>query len=165
MTVTKAFLLLGIVGTLACFSRRRTRAGVLAAYFGAVAVLIGWALSRHDASAWPLLLSLEAFAVVAVFLAAGPDVFNGGDDEPRTQLIRGGKVSRTLSGGLMGATPGLALVVVPLVLHELGMVGSGVTDFVYLGIPMLPLGLVVGLAFGATSGSGPRPDTGQPMWP
>lgn len=155
MIVTKILLIVGIAATLTCFARGRARSGVLASYLGAFAVLIGWLMSRDSPSTWPMLLSVEAFALVATLLALGPEVLPGGD-QTIGWTLRGGQIRRSLSAGLIGLTPGLVLVVVPLMLLELGLGAPDLGDLIYLGLPMLVLGLIVGVAFGATHYPRPR---------
>jgi hypothetical protein len=160
--VTSLLLVAGIVATGVCFARRRTRAGVFAAYAGSLALLVGWVLSLSSPTEWPLLMAAQAFALVATFLALGPDVFAIAE-QPLPVRALPSAARRSLRGGLVGATPGLALVAIPLALYQLGIAGAGAADMVFLGLPMLSLGLIMGLAFGATSRSHRR-NSGPPPW-
>lgn len=152
--MTRIFLVIGIVATIACFARSRPTAGVLAGYVGLVGLAIGAALSyATSSSSGPLLLGVQAFALVATVLAVGPDVLARRDGSAPT-WPPDSRLKRALVAGLIGATPGLVLVTVPLALAELGVGGMASTQFVFLGLPMIPTGLIVGLAYGATSSRG-----------
>ena len=76
----------------------------------------------------------------------GHDQRTGGTDRSATQPRR---VAR---GAAIGALPGLAIAIVPLLLHQLGAISSDQSQIGFVGLPILIVGTLVGTVV-AASGS------------
>jgi hypothetical protein len=68
-------------------------------------------------------------------------------------------VRRMLLGGVIGGLPGMLLVTVPLALHELDVITSDQSQIGFLGVPLLFLGIPMGLLLSSPG----RPQTGRVM--
>jgi len=51
---------------------------------------------------------------------------------------------KVLIGGLVGAIPGLLLIVVPALLHAVGLISSDESQIGFAGVPLLFVGVLVG---------------------
>lgn len=60
---------------------------------------------------------------------------------------------RLAIGGVRGGLPGLLIALVPLLLHELGVISSDQSQIGFVGVPLLIIGVLVGILT-AASGSG-----------
>ena len=60
-----------------------------------------------------------------------------------------GLARRVFLGGLFGGLPGLLLALVPMLLHDLGLITSDQSQIGFVGVPLLFLGVFVGTAIGA----------------
>lgn len=70
------------------------------------------------------------------------DAHHSGAGEPR----------RVARGAVLGALPGLAVAVVPVVLHQLGLISSDQSQIGFVGVPLVIIGTIVGIAVAAPSG-------------
>ena len=66
---------------------------------------------------------------------------------------------RVAIGGALGALPGLAVALVPLVLHELGVISADQSQIGFVGLPLLVVGTLVGVV-AAVSGT----DAASAVW-
>jgi hypothetical protein len=69
------------------------------------------------------------------------------------QRPRSPEPRRVARGAAIGALPGFLVAVVPVVLHEFGVISSDQSQIGFIGLPMLVIGTLVGIAT-AASGSG-----------
>jgi hypothetical protein len=60
---------------------------------------------------------------------------------------------RVARGAILGALPGLAIVSVPVVLHQLGLISSDQSQIGFVGVPLMIIGAIVGTSI-ATHGGG-----------
>ena len=75
--------------------------------------------------------------------------------DPRDAVARGPSPSRrTVIGALVGAAPGALLVLVPLVLHALGVITADQSQIGFAGVPLLLIGLVAGALARGPAGRG-----------
>ena len=58
---------------------------------------------------------------------------------------------RVLLGGLWGALPGAAIIAVAALLHSLGVITADQSQVAFIGVPLLALGLPIGLLSGAAA--------------
>ena len=58
---------------------------------------------------------------------------------------------RVLRGGLIGGLPGFLIAFVPLLLHELDVITSDQSQVGFIGVPLLFLGILFGLLWGAAA--------------
>ena len=58
---------------------------------------------------------------------------------PHTPMMR-----RVALGGVLGGLPGLLIAVVPLLLHEFGVISSDQSQIGFVGVPLLIIGTLVG---------------------
>ena len=63
---------------------------------------------------------------------------------------------RTLGYGFLGMLPGLAVIVIPVGLYELGWISSDASQIGFVGMPIAFIGLLVGLAMGYGDHQGPN---------
>lgn len=61
---------------------------------------------------------------------------------------------RVARGAAIGALPGFAVVVVPLVLHQFGAISSDQSQIGFIGLPILIVGILVGTAVAASGDGG-----------
>ncbi len=55
---------------------------------------------------------------------------------------------RVLLYGAIGGLPGLLIAVVPLLLHEAGVITSDQSQIGFIGVPLLFIGVVIGITMG-----------------
>jgi len=72
---------------------------------------------------------------------------------PTTHRPHKPMMRRVALGGVLGGLPGLLIAVVPLLLHEFGVISSDQSQVGFVGVPLLIIGMLVG-TFTAASGSG-----------
>ena len=58
---------------------------------------------------------------------------------------------KVLLGGVMGGLPGFLLALVPLLLHDLGVITSDQSQIGFMGIPLLFLGIIFGTLAAASN--------------
>lgn len=58
---------------------------------------------------------------------------------------------RVLRGGLIGGLPGFLIAFVPLVLHDMDVITSDQSQIGFMGIPLLFIGILLGLEWGASA--------------
>jgi len=58
---------------------------------------------------------------------------------------------QVLRGGLIGGLPGFLIAFVPLLLHEMDVITSDQSQVGYIGVPLLFLGILFGLLWGAST--------------
>lgn len=64
---------------------------------------------------------------------------------------------RVLRSGLLGAVPGAVIIGIPAILLAFGVITSDQSQIGFMGIPLLFLGLLIGMLIGASNaGSSPR---------
>ena len=56
---------------------------------------------------------------------------------------------KVLLGGLLGALPGTLIVLVPMLLHEAGVITSDQAQIGFIGVPLMFIGVVIGTSIGA----------------
>jgi len=61
---------------------------------------------------------------------------------------------RVARGAAIGALPGLAFLVVPLVLHEVGAISSDQSQIGFIGLPIMVIGTLLGTAIAASGDGG-----------
>jgi hypothetical protein len=61
---------------------------------------------------------------------------------------------RTVIGALVGATPGALLVLVPAVLHAVGLITADQSQIGFAGVPLMLVGLTVGALARSPGGAG-----------
>jgi hypothetical protein len=153
------FLVVGALATSVCLARGHRTAGLVGAAAGAV-VLVAWVVGGGLLdTTLPVLVTAMAYAgvmtVVALALQTRTDA-----GTPRA----GGheRLARVLTGALLGSLPGILLLGVPVLLSETGLITADQSQVGFLGLPLVPIGVLVGAALGAalpgrSSGHSARP--------
>lgn len=98
--------------------------------------------SRTDSLLW--LVPLVLFTGIAGWLTA---------DAVRAQVRWG----RVVLGGLVGAVPGVLLMVVPVLLHTTDVITADQSQIGFIGMPVALFGLFAGALAGGLSGRTPPP--------
>ena len=62
---------------------------------------------------------------------------------------------RVLLGGLIGALPGLLIVLLPVLLHSLDAITSDQTQIGFIGVPLIVFGVLIGTFVGASGSAHP----------
>ena len=57
---------------------------------------------------------------------------------------------RVATGGVLGALPGMLIVLIPLVLHEFGVITADQSQIGFIGVPLLFIGTIVGTLMAAS---------------
>lgn len=143
------FVVVGALATSLCFARGHRTAGLVGAVAGGV-VLVAWVVVVGGS----LLDSTPAVVATAMSYAGVMTVIALALRTPRTDTgtPRAGsheRLARVLTGALLGSLPGVLLLGVPVLLSEMGVITADQPQVGFLGLPLVPLGLLVGTALGA----------------
>jgi len=144
------FLVVGAIATALCFAREHRTTGYLGVLSGG-AVLVFYFVAGGDMveSTAPVGLAAIAYALVMTVVALSRRAPRGTPDAPRTGTHE--RLARVLAGALIGVVPGVLIMVVPLLLSEMGLITSDQSQVGFIGFPLAPLGLLVGLAIGVST--------------
>lgn len=157
MIIAWMLLAVGAIATGVCFARGFRTAGVLGllASLGLVGVLLvpGWT----DRPLPGIIAGLAYATAMVTFLATRPSTAASSTAPPAPS----NRLRRALVGGMIGTVPGILVIVVPLVLHEVGTISADASQIGFLGIFLVPVGLVAGTLVGALTGPQGAPDGGK----
>lgn len=146
-------LVVVLAGAGVAVANRRYGHAALIVLLGAVAGAASYGLAQLDGTLLWLVPPL-LFTGVAGWLTA---------DAVRAQVRWG----RVLLGGLVGAAPGVLLMVVPVALHAADLITADQSQIGFIGMPLALLGLFAGALAGGLSGRTPPPvdPAGEPRPP
>lgn len=158
------FLFMGGLATALCFTRGHRTTGLIGVLSGAtVAVVYVVASGDLVESILPLTLAAIAYALVMTVVALGRRATRGTPGAPTT--AGHDRLARVLAGGLIGMLPGVLVMTVPLLLSEMGLITGDQSQVGFLGLPLTPLGLLVGVFIGAAStGRSSEPSIASAGW-
>jgi hypothetical protein len=148
--IAALFLVVGAIATVLCFAREHRATGYLGALSGG-AVLVFYFVAGGDMveATAPVGLAAITYALVMSVVALSRRAPRGTPEAPHVGAHE--RLARVLTGALIGALPGVLIMVVPLLLSEMGLITSDQSQIGFIGFPLAPLGLVVGLAIGAST--------------
>jgi len=153
MIVVWLLFAIGAIATGACFARGLRGAGLVGslAGLGVAAVLLVPALADIRLVSMGAAL-LYAVGMVAVLVTAHPVEAAGLEAQARSHQTR-----RAVIGGIVGVVPGGLLIVVPILLHEWGVISADASQIGFFGIFLVPVGLLAGALAGYLSGAPSTP--------
>lgn len=158
------FLVMGGLATALCFARGHRTTALVGVLAGAtVAVVYVVASGDLVESTLPVTVAAIGYALVMTAVALVRRAPRGATDAPTP----GGndRLARVLAGGLIGMLPGVLVMTVPLLLSEMGLITGDQSQVGFLGLPLAPLGLLVGLFVGAaTTGRSSTPSSASAGW-
>jgi cobalamin synthase len=154
--VVEVLLAVGAIATGLCFVRGDRRIGAVGVLVGVGAFLVYIVVGSMVESVAPGLLVAGAYAAVMSVAAArsGAPETAPGQARPSSQA----RARRAVLGALIGTVPGALVMVVPLLLHSLGVITSDQSQVGFLGLFFLPIGLVAGGVIGAATADGSTPE-------
>lgn len=148
--VVVVLLVVGAIATALCFAREHRTTGLVGILSGG-AVLVLYLVVGGDLaeSTVPVAVAAIAYALGMTVVALGRRAPRGAPETPRTGTHD--RLARVLAGALIGVLPGVLIMLVPLLLSELGLITADQSQVGFLGLPLVPLGLLVGLVVGAST--------------
>lgn len=148
--IVEVLLIAGATATGVCFARGHRTVGVVGVLAGLVAFGVYLVVGTLLESAVPGLIAGCAYAAGMGVVAATRPASHASAAAPPS---RSGRGRRALVGGLVGMAPGALVLVIPILLHELGVITSDQSQVGFLGIVLVPAGLVAGSVVGALTSS------------
>ena len=154
--VVELLLVVGATATAVCFVRGRRVAGVTGLVLGVAAFAVYIVVGSMLESGLPGLLAAGAYAGGMALVMSTGRAPSGSHASPRP--TRGERVRRSVVGLLVGAVPGALVIAVPVALHAMGVITSDESQVAFLGMFLLPVGVLIGGVVGALSAGPGRAD-------
>jgi hypothetical protein len=148
--IVELLLVVGATATGVCFVKGHRMLGVVGVLAGLATFGIYLVVGTVLESAVPGLAAGFVYAAgMGVVAVTRPSRHAGAPASP----VGTGRGRRALVGGLVGMVPGALVLVVPLLLNTLGVITSDESQVGFLGIFLIPAGLVAGGLVGALTTS------------
>ena len=153
--VVELLLVMGAAATGLCFVRGYRGLGFAGVLGGVLTFGVYLFVGSAMESALPGLVAGVVYASAMTLGVVARGSRGGAEAAPPTTRDRR---RRAFVGGLIGIVPGVLVMVVPLVLHAMGIITSDQSQAGFLGIFLIPAGLLAGAAVGALTRSGSSSD-------